>query len=100
MYNYYKIEEQHVEEVSKFLSEKEIPFTNLSSPVKYVCEEVLDKFIEEQNEDLKPIFRKVENTIVDYMADGYNHYMIDAGHTNLIMNAIEKLNNTSMESGE
>ncbi len=53
MYNYYKIEEQHVEEVSKFLNEKEIPFTNLSSPVRYVCEEVLNDYIDKQEEELK-----------------------------------------------
>lgn len=92
MYNYYKIEEQHVEEVSKFLNEKEIPFTNLSSPVRYVCEEAFNDYIDKQEEELKPIFRKVEETIINHMTDNYNNHMIEAGHTHIILDAINKLN--------
>lgn len=92
MFNYYKIEEQHVEQVSEYLKEKEIPFTNVSNPLKYVCENEVDKYIEKQQEELKPLFRKIENHMVDYMYDNFNsNQMISIGIDNIISNAVDEV---------
>lgn len=92
MYNYYKIEEQHVEQVSKYLMEEEIPFTTVSDPVIYVCENELDKYIEQQEEELKPLFRKIEDDLVYYMSENYNNNsVISLGFTNLIVNGINEI---------
>lgn len=92
MFNYYKIEEQHVEQVSEYLKEKEIPFTNVSNPLKYVCENEVNTYIENQQEELKPLFRKIENHMVDYMYDNFSsNQMISIGIQNVISNAVDEI---------
>lgn len=92
MFNYYKIEEQHVDQVSEYLKEKEIPFTNVSDPLRYVCENQVNNYIEKQQEDLKPLFRKIEDGLVDYMYDNYNNNaMISLGIENMMSNGIDEI---------
>lgn len=92
MYNYYKIEEQHVEEVSNFLNEKEIPFTNLEDPTKYVCEKVVDELIESYEDDLKPIFRKIEEPLVEEITSKFDDNMfINMGFEQMIFESVEKV---------
>lgn len=98
MYNYYKIEEQHVEEISKFLSEKEIPFVNVDNPLRYICEDVIDGLIETYEDDLKPIFRKIEPQLVDHMVENYNnHRMVNLAHESLIMECINNITKNNNE---
>lgn len=100
MYNYYKIEEQHVEEVSKFLSEKEIPFVNLEDPTRFVCERTVNSLIESYNDGLKPIFRKIEEDLVDEVTSKFNdNIFINTGFDQMISESIEKITN-KYEKGE
>lgn len=92
MYNYYKVEEQHVEEISKFLNEKEIPFTNVDNPLVYTCENIVNDLIENKEEELKPIFRKIEPEIVNHMVNKYNeHHMINLAHESLLIDCINNI---------
>lgn len=100
MYNYYKIEEQHVEEVSKFLSEKEIPFVNLDNPTRFTCENIVNNMIERcQDEDMKPLFRKVEEQLISHMTDNFDtNIVMQAGHNSLFSDAINNLSEGSSEN--
>lgn len=92
MFNYYKIEEQHVEQVSEYLKEKEIPFTNVSNPLKYVCENEVNTYIENQQEELKPLFRKIENHMIEYMYDNFgSNQMISIGIQTIMAKAVDEI---------
>lgn len=68
MNNYIKIKNEEVEIVESLLINNNIEFENNADPMVYVCEELVDSYIENVVEEgLRPLFREAEKDMVEYI---------------------------------
>lgn len=73
MNSYIKVNNEEIEIVESLLVNNNIEFETNSDPMVYVCEELVDSYIENViEEELRPLFRKIENEMVDCLYEEAN----------------------------
>lgn len=66
MNSYIKVNTNELEIVESLLTTNDIEYTTSGDPMMYVCEELVDSYIENVIEEgLRPLFRKAENELVE-----------------------------------
>lgn len=76
MNSYIKVNNEEIEIVESLLVNNNIEFETNSDPMVYVCEELVDSYIENViEEELRPLFRKIENEMVDCLYEEANNVL-------------------------
>lgn len=74
MNSYIKVKNDEIEIVESLLINNDIEFETNTDPMVYVCEELVDSYIENNiEEELRPLFREAEKDMVEYIYEEANN---------------------------
>lgn len=76
MNNYIKVNSKEVEIVESLLMNNDIEYTTTGDPMIFVCEELVDSYIDNNVEDeLRPLFRSVKEEMVGCLYEEANNIL-------------------------